>query len=193
MESSYLSDAVLYLINTIFSLYILLVALRFLLQMVRADARSPVSQFLLAATNPPLRPLRRIIPGYAGVDWSCIILMLALQAIELFLVCLIGFGVFLALPGLILLSAAELLKLIIYIFMFVIFVQVILSWISPRTYNSVTALVYQLSEPLLQPARRLLPATHGMDFSPILVFILLQLSLMLLVRPLADLGRALAV
>ena len=193
MESSYLSDAVLYLINTIFSLYILLVALRFLLQMVRADARSPVSQFLLAATNPPLRPLRRIIPGYAGVDWSCIILMLALQAIELFLVSLIGFGVFLALPGLILLSAAELLKLIIYIFMFVIFVQVILSWISPRTYNSVTALVYQLSEPLLQPARRLLPATHGMDFSPILVFILLQLSLMLLVRPLADLGRALAV
>ena len=62
MESPYLSDAVLYLINTIFSLYILLVALRFLLQMVRADARSPVSQFLLAATNPPLRPLRRIIP-----------------------------------------------------------------------------------------------------------------------------------
>ena len=193
MESSYLSDAVLYLINTIFSLYILLVALRFLLQMVRADARSPVSQFLLAATNPPLRPLRRIIPGYAGVDWSCIILMLALQAIELFLVSLIGFGVFLALPGLILLSAAELLKLIIYIFMFVIFVQVILSWISPGTYNPVTVLVYQLSEPLLQPARRLLPATHGMDFSPILVFILLQLSLMLLVRPLADLGRALAV
>ncbi len=193
MESPYLSDAVLYLINTIFSLYILLVALRFLLQMVRADARSPVSQFLLAATNPPLRPLRRIIPGYAGVDWSCIILMLALQAIELFLVSLIGFGVFLALPGLILLSAAELLKLIIYIFMFVIFVQVILSWISPGTYNPVTVLVYQLSEPLLQPARRLLPATHGMDFSPILVFILLQLSLMLLVRPLADLGRALAV
>ena len=192
MSGSYLSDALLYLINTIFSLYILLVVLRFMLQTVRADARNPVSQFLLAATNPPLRLLRRIVPGYGGIDWSCVILMLALQAVELFLTSLIAFGVSLALAGLVLLSAAELLKLIIYIFMIVILVQVILSWINPGAYNPVTALLYQLSEPLLRPARRLLPATHGIDFSPILAFLILQLSLMLLVRPLADLGRALA-
>lgn len=192
MGVSYLSDAMLFLINTIFSLYILLVVLRFMLQTVRADSRNPVSQFLLAATNPPLRLLRRIIPGYAGVDWSCIILMIALQAVELFLTSLIAFGVTLAFFGLLLLSAAELLKLIIYIFMFVIFVQIILSWINPGAYNPVTALLYQLSEPLLRPARRLLPSTHGIDFSPILVFIFLQLSLMLLVRPLADLGRVLS-
>ena len=192
MGSSYLFDALLFLINTIFSLYILLVVLRFMLQTVRADARNPISQFLMTATNPPLRLLRRIIPGFAGVDWSCIILMLALQAAELFLTSLIAFGTALAVFGLLLLSAAELLKLIIYIFMFVIFIQIILSWINPGTYNPVTALLYQLSEPLLRPARRLLPSTHGIDFSPILVFIFLQLSLMLLVRPLSDLGRALA-
>ena len=192
MSGSYLSDALLYLINTIFSLYILLVVLRFMLQTVRADAGNPVSQFLLAATNPPLRLLRRIVPGSAGVDWSCVVLMLALQAVELFLTSLIAFGVSLAIAGLILLSAAELLKLVIYIFMFVILAQVILSWINPGAYNPATALLYQLSEPLLRPARRLLPATHGIDFSPILVLIVLQLSLMLLVRPLADLGRALA-
>ena len=191
MNNAYLSDAMLYLINTIFSIYILLVVLRFMLQAVRADARNPVSQFLLAATNPPLRLLRRIIPGYAGVDWSCLLLMLALQAGELFIVSLVAFGAVPAVPGLLLLSAAELLKLIIYIFMFVIFVQAILSWINPGTYNPITALLYQLSEPLLRPARGLLPATHGIDFSPILVFIVLQLSLMLLVRPLSDLGRAL--
>ena len=77
--------------------------------------------------------------------------------------------------------------------MFVIFVQIILSWINPGTYNPITVILHQLSEPLLRPARRILPATHGIDFSPILVFVVLQLSLMLLVRPLADLGRALAV
>ena len=95
--------------------------------------------------------------------------------------------------ALLLLSTAELLKQIIYIFMFVVFVQIILSWISPGSYNPISALLYQLSEPLLRPARRLLPATHGIDFSPILVFIFLQLSLILLVRPLTELGRALAV
>ena len=192
MDNAYLSDALLYLINTIFSIYILLVVLRFLLQVVRADARNPVSQFLLATTNPPLRLLRSVIPGYAGVDWSCLLLMLALQAGELFAVSLIAFGAFPAFPGLLLLSIAELLKLIIYIFMFVIFVQAILSWINPGAYNPISALLYQLSEPLLRPARGLLPAMQGIDFSPILVFIVLQLSLLLLVRPLADLGRALA-
>ena len=193
MGGSYLTDALLFLVSTIFSIYILLVVLRFLLQLVRADSRNPVSQFLLSATGPPLRLLRRFIPGFAGVDWSCIVLMLALQAIELSLTSLLTYGASFAFAGLLLLSSAALLKLIIYIFMFVIFVQIILSWINPGTYNPITVILHQLSEPLLRPARRILPATHGIDFSPILVFVVLQLSLMLLVRPLADLGRALAV
>ena len=193
MGGSYFSDALLYLINTIFSIYILLVVLRFLLQTVRADSRNPISQFLLRVTAPPLRLLRRFIPGSGGLDWSCIILMVALQAIEFSLVSLVAYGASYAFIGLLLLSIAELLKLVIYIFMFVVFVQVILSWISPGSYNPITVLLYQLSEPLLRPARRLLPSTHGIDFSPILVFVFLQLSLILLVKPLTDLGRALAV
>ena len=193
MGGSYFSDALLYLINTIFSIYILLVVLRFLLQTVRADSRNPISQFLLRVTSPPLRLLRRFIPGVGGLDWSCIILMVALQAIEFSLVSLVAYGASYAFIGLLLLSIAELLKLVIYIFMFVVFVQVILSWISPGSYNPITVLLYQLSEPLLRPARRLLPSTHGIDFSPILVFVFLQLSLILLVKPLTDLGRALAV
>lgn len=193
MGGSYLTDALLYLINTIFSIYILFVVLRFLLQTVQADSHNPISQFLLQATRPPLRLLRRFIPGHGGIDWSCIILMVMLQAIELSLTSLITYGASFAFFGLLLLSTAELLKLIIHIFMFVIFVQIILSWISPGSYNPITVLLHQLSEPLLRPARRILPSTHGIDFSPILVFIFLQLSLTLLVRPLTDLGRALAV
>ncbi|MCY4154456.1 MAG: YggT family protein [Gammaproteobacteria bacterium] len=192
MANSYLSDALLYLVNTVFALYILLVTLRFLLQTVRADARNPLSQFLLRATDPPLRLLRRVAPGFGGVDWSCIILMVALQSIKLFLAGVLAYGTFLAPSGLLLLSVAELMRLIIYIFMFVIFLQIILSWVNPGAYNPMTVLLHQLSEPLLGPARRLLPAVQGIDLSPILVFVFLQLSLILLVRPLADLGRALA-
>ncbi len=192
MGNSYLSDALLYLVNTVFALYILLVTLRFLLQTFRADARNPLSQFLLRATNPPLRLLRRFLPGYGGVDWSCLTLMVALQAAKVSLAGLLAYGVFFAPLGLLLLSVAELMRLIIYIFMFVIFFQIILSWVNPGAYNPLTVLLHQLSEPLLRPARRLLPSVQGVDFSPILVFVLLQLSLILLVRPLADLGHALA-
>ena len=192
MGGSYLSDALLFLVNTLFSIYILLVVLRFLLQTVRADYHNPLSQFLLQATNPPLRLLRRIVPGFAGIDWSCVVLMITLQALKLFLATLIAYGSSIAFFGLLVLSTAELLRLIIYIFIFIILFQVILSWINPGSYNPVTVLLHQLSEPLLRPARRLLPPVHGIDFSPILALVVLQLSLMLLYRPLADLGRALA-
>ena len=192
MGSSYLTDAVLYLISAVFSIYILLVVLRFLLQTVRADSRNPISRFLLTATNPPLRLLRRVIPGFAGIDWSTIVLMVSLQAIELTITSLITYGAFISFASLIVLSIAELLTSIIYIFIFVIFVHVLLSWINPGSYNPITVLLYELSESLLRPARRLLPPIHGIDLSPILVFVFLQLSLILLVRPLTDLARVLA-
>ncbi len=193
MGDSYLGAALLYLISTAFSLYILLVVLRFLLQTVRADSHNPISQFLLVATAPPLRLLRRVIPGVAGIDWSSIVLMVSLKAVELSLASLITYGVSIALAGLIVLSIAEILKLIIYIFMFVIFVQILISWINPGMYNPVTVILYKLSDPLLRPARRLLPPVNGIDFSPVLVLVFLQLLLILLVRPLTDLARTLAV
>ncbi len=191
MTPPYLKEALLYLINTIFFIYILFVVLRFLLQMVRADPYNPISQFLLTITNPPLRPLRRIIPGFANIDWAAIVLMLTLKAVELTLVDLITYGSLISFVALMLFSAAELLALIIHIFMFVIFVQIIISWLSPGLYHPVTVILYKLSEPLLRPARRCMPAINGLDFSPLLVFIFLQLSLILLVRPLSDLARSL--
>ena len=191
MTAPYLKEALLYLINAIFFIYILFVVLRFLLQVVRADPYNPISQFLLTITNPPLRPLRRIIPGFANIDWAAIVLMLALKAVELTLVDLITYGSLISFVALMLFSAADLLALIIHIFMFVIFVQIIISWLSPGLYHPVTVILYKLSEPLLRPARRYIPAINGLDFSPLLVFIFLQLSLILLVRPLSDLARSL--
>ncbi|HSR62519.1 MAG TPA: YggT family protein, partial [Gammaproteobacteria bacterium] len=91
--SSYLSNAGEFLISVIFDLYILAVMLRFLLQWVRADFYNPFSQFLVKVTNPALRPLRRIIPGYAGIDWPSILLMLILQAVELVLISLLKIGI----------------------------------------------------------------------------------------------------
>ncbi|MEZ5584210.1 MAG: YggT family protein [Candidatus Competibacteraceae bacterium] len=78
--------AALFLIQTLFGFYILAVLLRFLLQWVRADFYNPLVQFLVKLTNPPLIPLRRIIPGFMGLDMAAVVLMIGLKIDELLLV-----------------------------------------------------------------------------------------------------------
>jgi YggT family protein len=185
-------EALSYLINLIFGLLLLAVALRFLLAWVRADFYNPVSQFIVTITNPMLRPLRRVIPGYAGIDWPALVLLLALKMIELLILGLVSVGRLYAVPGLLTLAVAGILELVIYIFMFATIIQVVLSWISPGAYNPATVLIYRLTEPLLRPARRLVPPVAGLDFSPVVVIVLLQLSIILVVKPLIRAGLALS-
>ncbi|MBI2993552.1 MAG: YggT family protein [Gammaproteobacteria bacterium] len=192
MGGGHIAEAIGFLISTLFGLYLVAVILRFLLQYVRADFYNPVSQFVVALTNPPLRPLRRLIPGYRGIDWPCLVLMLILKIIELSLLGLVYSGRLLAPAGLFVLSIAELLNLVVYIFIFAVLIQVVLSWVNPDAYNPVTVIVHRLTDPLLRPARRLVPPVGGLDFSPIVVLIALQLVVILIIRPLTDLGRALA-
>lgn len=186
---NYFSDALVFLIRTLFGLYLLIVMLRLLLQWARADFYNPVSQFLVKLTNPPLLPLRRIIPGLWGIDFAAVVLLLVLQLLELAILAGLA-GQNVALGGLLLLSLAKLIQLVVNVFFFSILIQVILSWVRPGEYNTFSALVYQLNEPLLAPARRLIPPISGFDLSPILVIILLQLVSKLVVAVLADMGQA---
>lgn len=190
MGGSYISDAVIFLIRTLFEFYILVVMLRFLLQLVRADFYNPISQFLVVATNPPLKPLRRFIPGFGGIDIASLLLMFILKTLELGLVTWISFRMP-RLPGLMIWSIAELLALVLYVALFAIFIRIIISWISPGAYNPITLLLDSLTEPLMGPARRILPPVGGLDLSPILILILIQLSLILLVQPITDFGKSL--
>lgn len=188
----YLSNAGEYLITLVFSLYILAVMLRFLLQLVRADFYNPVSQFLIRITNPVLRYFRRWIPGYKGIDWPSIVLMLLLQAIELCLIALLKTRGFPQVPGLIMLSAGHLLQMAVWIYIIVIIIQAIMSWVNPGAYSPVTVLIYQLTDPVVRPVRRLVPPAGGIDWSPFIVLILLNLLLILFIAPLNDYGNILA-
>ena len=191
MDNPYILNASLYLIEAIFGLFLLLIMLRFLLQVVRADIHNPLSQFLVKATNPVLRPLRRIIPGLAGIDLASIVLLFAIQMLELSLLNLasgLGFNA----TALAVMSIARLLNLLLTIYLMTILIQVILSWIGPQTYNPVVSLLYSINEPVLRPARRLLPAMGGLDLSPLIVLVVIQLTRFLIVDPISDLGRALA-
>ncbi|MES9989607.1 MAG: YggT family protein [Candidatus Thiodiazotropha endolucinida] len=183
MGGSYLTDPVVFLIRTLFGLYILAVLLRFLLQLVRADFYNPISQFLVKVTNPPLKIFRRIIPGVGGIDLSSLILAWLLKAIELFLIIsLAGTGINLIAPFI--WAIPELVELFINIYLFGILIQVILSWVNPGSYNPATALLYSLTGPLMRPAQKILPPMGGIDLSPMLVMIGLILLKMLLLPPL---------
>ena len=188
---NYAGNAGVFLIQTLFGMYLVAVMLRFLLQLTRADFYNPVSQFLVKVTNPPLIPLRRLIPGFIGIDMAAVVLLVAIQALELVLVGLVQ-GFSLSIPGLLVLTVAGLINLVLDVYFFTIIIQVILSWVNPGGYNPAIALLYTLNEPILSRARRLIPPISGFDLSPIVVFILIQLLKIVFVSPIGDLGRRLA-
>ena len=86
MDNMYVNNAGIFLVQTLFGLILLLFMLRLLMQLVRADFHNPVSQFVVKLTNPLLKPLRRVIPGLFGIDMASLVVLLALQVLELFLV-----------------------------------------------------------------------------------------------------------
>ena len=171
--------ATLFLIQTVFGFYILAVMLRFLLQCVRADFYNPLVQFLVRITNPPLLPLRRIVPGYRGLDLASVVLVIALQLLEVLLVTLV-LGKSFSIWSVLLLTLVELLKLLINIYLWSVVIQALLSWFNPDPYHPATRLLTQLTAPLLRPARRWLPPISGVDLSPMLVIVaLIFVSLLL--------------
>ena len=185
MGGGYFSNAGVFVLNTVFGLYIGAVLLRLLLQWTRADFHNPLSQAVVRLTNPALRPLRRYIPAIGRIDTASVALMFALQWLNLWLISVIfaaGLGFF----TLIAMSVAELLGKLIYLYMFAIIIQAIASWVATGAYNPVLRLLDHLTSPLLDPVRRLLPNLGGLDLSPLVVIMLLQLALMVIVTPLTD-------
>jgi YggT family protein len=177
--NSYLTNPLEFLMTTLFSLYILAVMLRFLLGVVRADFYNPVSQFLVRITNPLLVPMRKVIPTLGKFDTSAVVLLLVLQLLSVLIVVALR-GVSVSIVAILAFTVGELIMLLINVFLFAIIVQVILSWVSPGTYNPVNAILYSLTNPILQPFRRLIPPLSGIDLSPLFALIALQVARMLI-------------
>ena len=163
-----------YLVQTLLSLYLLAMLLRFLLQLARADFYNPICQFLVKVTNPLVIPLRKVIPGFAGLDMASLLLALLLQLAGIVALLLInGLG----LPNILLLlawSALGVVGLLVNIYFFALLAMIILSWIAPGSRNPAVFLLFQITEPVMAPFRKALPPMGGMDFSPILLFILIN-------------------
>lgn len=178
------------IISTAFDIYIVILWMRFLLQLLHADYYNPFAQFVVKATAPFVDPLRRIIPGNRSWEPSVLVLILLLKMLELTLVGMVsGMGTF-APPQLIVVTIVQLLMLAADFYFWTLIISVVLSWVAPGSYSPIAQLVHQITEPLLAPCRRLLPAMGGLDLSPIIAFLGLQIFKILLSAAAQPLYRA---
>ncbi len=188
MTSSYMTDPMIFLIDTLFSLYILVVMLRFLLQWSSADFYNPISQFIVKITHPPIRFLRRFIPSLGKIDTASLVFALILQISADFSILAIK-GLLVGPGALVIISLAQLISLLLNIFIFAVFARAILSWLDPGNYNAASSVLYSLTEPVLNICRRLIPDLGGIDLSPLVALLGLQLAKMMLLPPLNELAR----
>jgi len=180
-------DALTFIFRTLVDLYIITFVLRLILQWVRADTRNPLVYFILRVTNPAVMPLRRYVPPLGGLDTATLIVVFALElvaAIVLINLACIGDT---NIIQLIEIAALRLIRVTLLIYMIVVLVYVILSWVSPGSYNPAAMLLSTIAEPALKPFRRLIPSIGGLDLSPLFAIIAIQAIMIML-----PLGSAMA-
>jgi YggT family protein len=180
-----LTGAMIFVIQTLVSLYLAIVLLRFVLQLVKANFYNPLCQFAVRATQPLLKPIRRIIPSVFGLDTSSLLLAIIIQALLMALVLALTYGTIGDIPHLLIWSIIGVTSLFLKIFWVAMIVMVIVSWVAPGSHNPAAELAYQISEPVLAPFRRLIPNLGGMDISPIFAFIAIQVIQSYVMPPLA--------
>jgi YggT family protein len=183
-----LSDIGVYLVQTLFELYLFVVVARFLLQVARADFYNPISQFIVKATNPLLMPIRKVVPGLGGIDLASIVLGIILQVIASEILLLLnGYSLYnpatLALWGLI-----GLVSMAINIYYFALLASIILSWIAPGSYHPAVLLLSQIVAPVMRPIQAIIPSLGGLDISPIFAFIAINMAKILVVHAANSVG-----
>ncbi|MFP5381764.1 MAG: YggT family protein [Gammaproteobacteria bacterium] len=186
-----IETALKFLIQTLGNLFVIAVMLRFMMQLFRVPFRNPFAQFVVALTDFAVKPLRRVVPGLFGLDLACLALALSVEFIVVaasywldgFPFALAGTRVWPVILGL---AAVRLLSLTVYLVIGLTLVRAVLSWVN--TSSPLMPVVYELSEPFLRPLRRVVPMVANIDLTPLVLFILCQLVLMV---PVLGLERAL--
>ncbi len=174
-----LQDTLSFLLHTIGGLYIMVVLIRFILQMVRADFYNPLSQFVVKATNPLLIPLRRLIPGVGGIDIASLALALILQmGLIVALFAIKGMGV--PFSFIILQSLYELINTVLNLYLWSLIIIAIASWVAPGSSHPALMMLNQITEPLSSRVRKVIPPIGGLDLSLMaIVLIIISLQKML--------------
>jgi YggT family protein len=176
-----IASALAFLIQTLGNLFVIAVLLRFMMQLFRVPFRNPFAQFIVVLTDFAVKPLRRVVPGLFGLDWACLVLALLVELgvvtagywLDDFPFALAGGKVWLVMLGL---AVVRLLSLTVYMIIGLTLARAVLSWVNTNT--PLMPVIYELSEPFLRPLRRIVPMVANVDLTPMVLFILCQLVLM---------------
>lgn len=173
-------------IQLIFNLATFIVVLRFLLHFSKADYFNPITQGVVKATNPIVLPVQALIKPQGRFDIASLLVAILLKALGIFIALYLmklfaGAGVVNILIG----GVAGVVKTILDLYFFALVISIILSWVAPQANHPGAVLVYQLTEPLMGPVRRIIPSLGGLDLSPIFVFLGINLLSSMLVGMLA--------
>jgi len=182
-----LTNALVFLLNTLLGLMTIVFLLRFYLQATNAPFRNPLSQAVVKATDFVVIPVRRIVPSMFKLDTSTLVLafltqlllQFSLQYLNGFPFGLSGNSIWLGLAGLSVLHVAN---LSVDLFLYAIIAQALLSWVNP--YTPIAPVLDALTRPILNPIRQLIPSPNGLDLSPLVAILAAQLIQMLVFFPL---------
>lgn len=180
-----LGEVFFLLIRTLGGVLLFAILARFLLQAARADFYNPVTQSLVKLTNPVLAPFHKVIPGFRGLDFSALVAALLLNSLCTALL-IKSAGFMLPSIGIIVSwSFVGILSFILDIYFFGLLISIIASWVAPYSGNPVLMLIHQLIEPIQSRFRRVIPPLGGLDFSPIFIFLAIQVVEIMVVQPFA--------
>jgi len=174
------SNIGVFLVDTLFSLYISVVVIRFLLALARANFYNQLSQFIVKVTNPVLVPLRRVIPSIAALDTSAVVLALLLILAKTFLILSMK-GAAISVVPLLVYAVIELIRTVIWMYIIALLIQAVLSWVgnSNTSANPLSDILYSLTNPILNPIRRTVPNIGMVDISPLIAILGLNILLII--------------
>ncbi|MFT5275433.1 MAG: YggT family protein [Saprospiraceae bacterium] len=178
-----LQNSFSFLIDSVFELYMVLVLLRFLFQLFKVNIRNPLIDPIVKLTQPPLAWMRRFVPGLFGLDLSAIVFLILLGMTKILLLASIN-GATVGLLTLLLASVAQVISMTLMVFTVALIAQAVLSWFAGSAQHPVTDLLRALTQPILRPIQRILPAASGVDFSPIVALLAISFLRRLLIDPL---------
>lgn len=181
-----------YLMDTVLSMYVMLLILRLLLQRLHANYYNPLCQFVIRITTPVVSPLQRWLPTWRGLDTAVVAVIVALAVLKFVIM---GWMIFEKTPrllGLIVLSAGDIVQNFGHLFIYLVIGRVILAWLQNAQLAPVLEVLYQLTEPTLRKVRRINPPIAGYDLTPFLVVIAVQILVIMIVSPVELYGQQLA-
>lgn len=185
-------NALVFLIGLAFNIYIMVVILRMMLQTLNAPYHNPITQLVIRLTQPLVKPLQYITPGFRGFDFAIVVLLLLLELLRVLVMLGLIQQTLPDVGGWFLWSIAAGLEDILDVYFYLFILGAILSWFANMHHHPLSQVVALITDPVLGVIRRIIPVVRGFDFSPLIGLVLVKLIQIMLIAPLAGIGMRLA-